>query len=153
MSKSKKITDKQYSLFDLLSDIQKPTDPGPGSLNIQFQLQAVISDCIKHCPLSRWEIAGKMGELLNQDISKYMLDTWTAESKEYHRFPAEFLPAFCEAVGSFEPLGILAEKAGVFILPGRDALRAEIGKLEEEIKRLQKERQKRQLFLQEVEHE
>jgi len=94
-----------------------------------------------------------MGELLNQDISKYMLDTWTAESKEYHRFPAEFLPAFCEAVGSFEPLGILAEKAGVFILPGRDALRAEIGKLEEEIKRLQKERQKRQLFLQEVEHE
>jgi len=151
MSKLKKITDTQYSLFDLISDLQKPTDPGPGSLNIQFQLQAVISDCIKHCPLSRWEIAGKMGELLNQDISKYMLDTWTAESKEYHRFPAEFLPAFCEAVGSFEPLRILAEKAGVFMLPGPEALRAEINKIEQEIKRLQKQRQKRQLFLKEAE--
>jgi len=91
-----------------------------------------------------------MGELLNQDISKYMLDTWTAESKEYHRFPAEFLPAFCEAVGSFEPLRILAEKAGVFMLAGPEALRAEINKIEQEIKQLQKQRQKRLAFLEEV---
>ena len=151
MSKLKEKTDRQYSLFDLINTLQNSPGPGPGGLNVQFQLQGIITQCIKQCPLSRWEIAGKMSELLNQEISKYMLDSWTAESKEYHRFPAEYLPAFCAVVGSFEPLRILAEKANVFVVPGPEALRGEILKLEEEIKRLRKEKQKRQTFLREVE--
>ena len=153
MSKPRKKIDGQYSLFELIRRLEQPTDPSPGDLNIQYQLQGVITQCVKRCPFSRWQIAARMSELLNQDISKYMLDTWTAESKEYHRFPAEYLPAFCQAVGSVEPLKILAEKAGVFVLQGPEALRSEIRKLEEEIKRLQKEKQKRQFFLREVERE
>jgi len=152
MPKSSSKIDGQYSLFDLITTFHKSPGPGPGGLNIQYEFQGIITQCIKRCPLSRWQIAGRMSELLNQEITKYMLDSWTAESKEYHRFPAEYLPAFCEAVGSFEPLRILAEKANVFVVPGPEALRAEIRRLEEEIKRLQKERQKRQRFLQEVEH-
>ena len=150
MSKSKKKTDRQYSLFDLISKLQNPATLSPGSLNIQYNLQGIVSECIKRCSLSRWEIAGRMSALINQEITKYMLDTWTAESKEYHRFPAEYLPAFCQAVGSYEPLRFLAEKAGVFVLPGPEALRAEIKKIEEEIKDLQKQRQKRMLFLEEI---
>jgi len=151
MSKPRKKIDGQYSLFELITRLKQPTDPAPGSLNIQHQLQGIITQCVKRCPLSRWQIAAQMSELLNQDISKYMLDTWTAESKEYHRFPAEYLPAFCKAVGSVEPLRILGEKAGVFVLQGPEALRADIKKLEEQIKELQKERQKRQIFLKEME--
>jgi len=151
MPKSSRKIDGQYSLFELITTLQHSPGPGPGGLNIQYQLQGIITQCIKRCPLSRWQIAGKMSELLNQEITKYMLDTWTAESKEYHRFPAEYLPAFCAAVSSFEPLRILAEKANVFVVPGAEALRAEIRRLEEEIRRLQKEKQKRQLFLKEVE--
>jgi len=112
MSKSRKKTDRQYSLFELISRLQKSTTVHSGSLNIQFHLQGIVTECIKHCPLSRWEIAGRMSALVNQEITKYMLDTWTAESKEYHRFPAEYMPAFCQAVGSYEPLRFLAEKAG-----------------------------------------
>ena len=150
MSKSKKKTDRQYSLFDLISKLQNPATLSPGSLNIQYNLQGIVSECIKRCSLSRWEIAGRMSALINQEITKYMLDTWTAESKEYHRFPAEYLPAFCQAVGSYEPLRFLAEKAGVFVLPGPEALRAEIKKIEEEIRELQKQRQKRMAFLGEM---
>lgn len=91
-----------------------------------------------------------MSALVNHEISKYMLDTWTAESKEYHRFPAEYLPAFCQAVDSYEPLQFMAEKAGVFMLPGPEALRSEIKKIEEEIRKLQKQRQKRMTFLEEM---
>ena len=150
MSKSKKKTDRQYSLFDLISKLQNPATLSPGSPNIQYNLQGIVSECIKRCSLSRWEIAGRMSALINQEITKYMLDTWTAESKEYHRFPAEYLPAFCQAVGSYEPLRFLAEKAGVFVLPGPEALRAEIKKIEEEIRELQKQRQKRMAFLGEM---
>ena len=155
MSKHKKGlgNPNQLTIFDLikrLSQDQAPANQGQGSLNIQVQLQGTITECIKRCPLSRWEIAGRMSTLLNHDISKYMLDTWTAESKEYHRFPAEYLPAFCHAVGSHEPLRLLAEKAGAFILPGPDALRSEIQKIEQEIKDLQKRRLKRLTFLEEM---
>ena len=154
MSKSKKRFDNQYSLFDLITRLQeKSTDPGPGSLNIQYQLQAIICDCIKRCPLSRWEIAGRMSALLNTEISKYMLDTWTAESKEYHRFPAEYLPAFCEAVGSYEPLRFLAEKAGVFVLPGPEALRAETQKLKEERRRVDRQIRRNESFIEAYEEE
>jgi hypothetical protein len=41
-------------------------------------------------PLSRYQVAAKMSELLDVDITKTMLDSWTAESKEQHRFPALF---------------------------------------------------------------
>jgi len=151
MAKSQQKIVGQMSIFDLLATFQNSPDPGPGELNIQSHFQGIITQCIKRCPLSRWQIAGKMSELLNQEISKYMLDSWTAESKEYHRFPAEYLPAFCAVVGSFEPLRILAEKANVFVVPGPEALRGEIKRLEEDIKRLQQEKRKRQTFLREVE--
>lgn len=153
MPKSSQKIDGQYSLFELITTLQHSPGPGPGGLNIQYQLQGIITQCIKRCPLSRWQIAGKMSELLNQEISKYMLDTWTAESKEYHRFPAEYLPAFCAVTGSFEPLRLLAEKANVFVVPGPEALRGEIERYRQEIKRLQKEMRKREVFLREVERD
>jgi len=127
MSKHKKRTDdpNQLTIFDLIKRFQQSAEPGPGSFNIQIQFQGILSDCIKRCPLSRWEIAGRMSMLLGVEVTKYMLDTWTAESKGYHRFPAEYLPAFCEAVGSREPLRFLGKKSGVFVLRGEKVLRAE----------------------------
>lgn len=92
-----------------------------------------------------------MSHLVGQEISKYMLDAWTAESKDGHRMPAEFLPAFCLVTEDRRPLGLLAENAGLFALPGPDALRSEIRKLEEEERRIKQERRKREMFLKEME--
>ena len=80
-----------------------------------------------------------------------MLDSWTAESKEQHRFPAVFLPAFCEAVGSTELLRMLGQAVGAFVLPGPEALRAEIQRIEEEINRKQADKRRRLVFLKEME--
>lgn len=153
MSKRKKQSDNpdQLNIFDMIQRLREPeTGPSEASLNVQAQLRAALTKSIKRCTLSRWEIAGRMSMLVGQEISKYMLDTWTAESKEGHRFPAEYLPAFCEATGSHRPLRILAQKAGVFVLPGPDALRSEIQKLEEDIKSLQEERRRCLVILEEV---
>ena len=80
-----------------------------------------------------------------------MLDSWTAESKEMHRFPAIFLPAFCEATGQDDPLKLLGNLVGVFILPEPEALRAEIQRIEEGIGKKQAEKKKRLVFLKEME--
>lgn len=120
---------RQLSLFDLLQAAQelRPQESVEGSLNVHTRLCHALTSAIKQSgPLSRWEIAGRMSHLLGTEITKFQIDAWTAESKEGHRIPAEYLPAFCTATGSREPLQILTDIAGLFCLPGPDALRAEI---------------------------
>ncbi|MBN1495908.1 MAG: hypothetical protein JXA07_04010 [Spirochaetes bacterium] len=140
----------QLSIFDVIRKINSHDKPS-GSFDIDRELREAISASLKQCSLSRYQVVARMSELIGTDITKTMLDSWTAESKELHRFPAIFLPAFCEATGSTEPLKVLARTAGVFILPGSEALRSEIQHLEEEISRKRKEKQRRQAFLSEIE--
>ncbi|MDD4356023.1 MAG: hypothetical protein PHN98_02135 [Smithellaceae bacterium] len=148
-----KIDINQASLFDILKNYQEEnTCSRPaGSFDIDRQFREAISQALKISHLSRWQVAARMSELTGQEITKTMLDSWTAESKEGHRFPAIFLPAFCEAVGCSEPIRMLGKPVGVFVLPGPEALRAEIQRIEEEITRKQTEKRKRLVFLKEME--
>jgi len=143
----------QTSLLELLRRAAELEETGgsEGSAVVQPRLSQAMAEAIRRSGLSRWEAAGRMSHLLGREITKYMLDGWTAESKEGHRFPAEFLPAFCLAVGSRAVVRILADAAGLFVLPGPDALRAEVQKLREEELRLSRERKKREAFLREME--
>lgn len=144
----------QMSLLDLLTQAQdalRAEPSGEGVANVRERLRLSLCAAIKQCPLSRWEIAGKMSHLLGQEISKYQIDAWTAESKDGHRLPGEYLPAFCLVTADHGPLRVLAETAGLFALPGPDALRSEIKRLEEDVKRINGERRKREMFLREME--
>jgi hypothetical protein len=152
MSKLRKNIDKnndqQLNLFDLLVEVQRDnTAPRAGSLDIDTELRHQITSELKKSPYSRYHVAGRMSELTGTEITKSMLDSWTAESKELHRFPAIFLPAFCIAVGSSCLVNFLGRKAGVFVLPDKDALRAEIQKLLEEREKINKGIKKRKAFL------
>jgi len=152
MSKYKKKLDKQddrqRSLFDLLVEAQRDnTAPRAGSLDIDTEMRHQISSELKKCPYSRYHVAARMSELTGTEITKSMLDSWTAESKELHRFPAIFLPAFCVAVGSPCLMNFLGRRAWVFVLPGKEALRAEIQKLLEERERINKGIKKRRTLL------
>jgi len=144
----------QLNLFDFLKNESKSTNidsnHGPGSLNMQISLRQALNEAIKQCPLSRWQIAGKMSELVDHEVSKYMLDSWTSESKEGHRFPAEYLPAFCHVTGILKPLQILGEAINTFTMPGGEALRAEIQKLDEEEKKIRSEKRRRMILLKEL---
>jgi hypothetical protein len=147
-----KIDPRQASLLDILKNYQEEHMSRPaGSFDIDRQLRGVVSEALKHCPLSRWQVAGRMSELTGVEITKAMLDSWTAESKENHRFPAIFLPAFCEATGCNEPLKMMGKLVGMFIMPGPEALRAEIHRIEEEISKKQNDKRKRMMFLKEME--
>ncbi len=154
MSARRKRSDtRQVSLFDILREARAAAPPpaDEGRLEVGEHLRAELRQALKHCPLSRWEVAGRMSTLLGREVSKYMIDAWTAESKEAHRFPAEYLPAFCEATGNREPLRVLAEAAGMFALPGPEALRAEIQRLAEKERQIRAEKRKREIFLKQME--
>lgn len=145
----------QLTIFDVIQNIQEEERQSrpAGSFDIDNQFREAISAALKACPLSRYQVAAGMSDLVGYEITKSMLDSWTAESKENHRFPAIFLPAFCEATGQTEPLRTLGRVVGVFVMPGPEALRAEIQRIEEEITKKKREKKKRVIFLREIERE
>jgi len=135
MSKSKKdlamAMSGQQSFLDKLK-------PEPGDLNISLRIRDAISQALRKSKLSRYQIAALMSELTGSDISKTMLDAYSADSKEYHRFPLEWVPAFIRATGDEAILKAVAEAAGCQVVSGDEAVYAEIARLErqeEEIRR------------------
>lgn len=151
------------TLFDWLKEAEAASKqtaaPAMGSLDIDTELRHALSEDIKHAlvpctgqELSRYDVAARMSELVGHEIKKSQLDNWTAEAHEKHRFPAQYLPAFVIATGgqrrTFE---CLSRHAGLFAMPGPEALRAEIQRIDEEIKKKQSEKQKRQILLKEME--
>lgn len=113
-----------------LFEVPVARTPLPGALDVGLALRHLISDLIKASPLDRYDIAARMSKLLGQEITKHQLDSWTAESREGWRFPLEYLPAFEVAVETHQITTWLADLRGCKVLVGKEALDAEIGKLE-----------------------
>lgn len=129
----------QLNLLDLLEQQEtalRSTDE-PGSLNMRATTRQAIYDSIKQCLLNRYEIAAKMSELLDQEVTKTMLDTWTSESKEGHRFPLEFGAALCKVTGCVKVFEVNTRPVGLFCVESPDAIRAQLSRLEEDRKKIQ----------------
>lgn len=114
--------------------------------DLSLALRAALVSAIKQCPLSRYQIAAQISELITRDVTKEMLDKYCAESAEAHRIPAEIIPAFCLITGSRAPLDLLVQAIGCTLLGPEEAqaleivrLRLEKAKLEEQIKKLEKQ--------------
>lgn len=75
-------------------------------------IRQLITGEIKRSGKSREEIAGDMTVLLSIPVTARMISSFTAGSKELHRWPAEFDIAFCEAIGSYQLLQERVKRAG-----------------------------------------
>ncbi len=140
--KAPKIGTGQLNIFDLIKEVsrrQAEASAHPqtaGKASIDAAIRAIISSALKRCPLSRYEVAAKMSEILGVEITKAQLDSWSAESKDQHRFPLVYAGAFCQATGDKALARYMAELCGGYYIEGEDAVRLELGKIEEEKERL-----------------
>jgi hypothetical protein len=117
-----------YKTFETLERIR--TETVGGSFNVHLQIKSIVTETLKACPMSRFEVAAGMSELLGVEVTKFMLDTWTAESKEDHRFPLEYAPAFCRVTGDYRLLRFICETAGCYMVEGEEILLTEKGRLQ-----------------------
>lgn len=154
MTKLTKKTDTtgQLSIFDIIEKIEserRQSEPRSktGKYDWDKRLRFLISEVLKATSLSRYEITARMSELLGKTVTKEMIDSWSAESKENHRFPLAYLPAFTLATGDTRILRELAELCNGHFIESEDALRLELGRVKEEKRALTKKERTIEGFL------
>jgi hypothetical protein len=149
--------EQQLSVFDLLRQVQaekKETRSDAGTMDCSAKLRDALSAAIKGCPLGIHQIAGEMSHLVGRTITAEMIYSWTRRSDEMNGrapryIPAEYLPAFCRVTGADAPLLIMVELTGSFMVPGAEALRAEIQRLDEQRRGLGDQIRRRRVLLEE----
>lgn len=114
-----------------LFEVPEPPEPTGGALNYTQELRAVLTAALKSTPKTRYAVAAQMSELVGVDIAKTQLDAWTAESRTPWRFPFEYAAAFEVACETTALQQLLARKRGCQILVGKDALLAELGRIDQ----------------------
>ncbi|MCP1375352.1 hypothetical protein [Dyella lutea] len=110
--------------------IPVPASPLPGSMDYRAVVAHLVASMIAESGLTRYAIAAQVSELVNKDVSKYMLDAYTAESRDEFNAPAWLLPVIETVCKSHLYSNWLAEIRGGRLLIGRDALAAELGRIE-----------------------
>jgi len=133
--------DERQMSFDDYFVVPTPAEVRPGSIaGLDQELRQALSRSLKTQSLSRYEVAAKMSEMLGDDISKNMLDAYTAESRETHQISVVRLVAMILATKDYDLLAMIAEKVGCRLLVGEEAIGAEIGFIDQEIEELRNRR-------------
>lgn len=112
-------------------DVPAAPPATPGSINYSREIAAVMSQALKDCPYDRIEVAARMSRLLGREVTVAMLNAYTAESRETHNINLERAIAFDAATEGYALLDFYAGKRGCRALVGKDALLAELGRLEQ----------------------
>jgi hypothetical protein len=111
----------------------------PGSCDDDTVTRSILADAIKQSQHSRDEIADRMSVLLGSKLSVAMLNNFTSESKDRHRWPFAWTRAFCMATEDMRLVQHLAEQTGFILLPQADADIVRLGELVVEQRRNEEE--------------
>ncbi|MFL1552467.1 hypothetical protein ACI77I_25850 [Pseudomonas sp. D47] len=110
--------------------IPKPVLAMPSNASNAAHVSELISEILKGSELDRYEIAARMSRLSGDDVSKHMLDAWSSPARIDHNLPFFRAPLLEEVCSCHILTNWLAEQRGGRIAYGRDALNAELGRLE-----------------------
>lgn len=93
-------------------------------------IAAKVALALKGDPRSRHEIGGAMSALLDDRVSKEMLDAYASESRDAHNISAARLLALIAVTERFDLFDRLARRIGASVLVGEELHTARLGHLE-----------------------
>lgn len=116
---------------DLFASIPTQHPMNPGAWRFRGEIAHAMGESIKAADKDRYAIAAEMSRLLGREVSVNTLDKYTSEASEDHLPNLETAIAFDAATGQMGLLHLYAAKLGCKVLPGKEALLAELGRLEQ----------------------
>ena len=119
---------------DLTTDglflIPRAVEKSTGALACRVEIAHTMSEVLKG--QDRYKVAAEMSQVLKREVSKHMLDAFTAESREDHTPPLDTAIAFDLVTGGYALLDLAASKLGARVVIGKETLHTQLGKLETE---------------------
>jgi hypothetical protein len=109
-------------------DLYAAAPPMPGSLNDESIVRGVLTQAIRNSAKSREQIAEEMSTLCGDLITVRMLNSYTSEAAEQHRWPAQYTRAFCQVIGNWELLRCIAERQSLHLITDDEAQLLELGR-------------------------
>jgi hypothetical protein len=97
---------------------------------LERAIAGAIGRVLKDDSRSRGEIAGAMSSLLDEDISRFMLDAYASEAREGHNVSASRFLALIAVTRRFDVLDGVLERIGARLLVGEEVHAARLGHLE-----------------------
>lgn len=107
-----------------------PQAATPGNLDLDVPLRQALCAGLKHAEGDRFQVAAEMSRVTGREISKNMLDAYTAESRQDYNFPMRYAAAFEHATDSYCLTNLLGAARGCRVLVGEDTILAEMVKIE-----------------------
>ncbi|MEO6359988.1 MAG: hypothetical protein ABIO43_05365 [Sphingomicrobium sp.] len=102
-------------------------------------IAASVACGLREDPRSRPEIAGAMSALLDEEVSKHMLDAYASEARDGHNISAGRFLAFIAATKRHDILDHIVRRIGAALLVGEEIHTARAGHLRSRIAELQAE--------------
>ncbi|MDN6860736.1 hypothetical protein QO207_29450 [Pseudomonas sp. CAN2814] len=121
--------DRTLDIFE----VPQPLRVLPGECNFSVQVSELVSDILnsaKSLDLDRHEVASRMSRLSGDDVSKFMLDAWSSPARADHNLPLYRVALLEDVCGTHLLTDWLVNVRGGRVAYGRDALLAELGRLE-----------------------
>lgn len=119
--------DRQLS-FELHHEPSRDRD---GALSgIEKRVSSAIGHILKRDHRNRYQISAEMSRLLDDDVSKFMLDAYAAEGRELHNISAGRFLALILATGSFDILREFCLEIGADLVIGDEVLTAKLGHIQ-----------------------
>lgn len=101
-----------------------------GLAHMERQTASAVARILRDDPRSRFEVAGQLSALMDADISKFMLDAYSAEARDGHNVSFARFLGLIVATQRFDVLDALMRQIGCAVVVGEEILLAEIGHLE-----------------------
>ncbi|MDP1696468.1 MAG: hypothetical protein Q8L45_01565 [Xanthomonadaceae bacterium] len=120
---------------DLFDQIPRPAPAVPASMDYRARVSALVADMLAAAHtagLDRYAVAAQCSRLAGREVSKAMLDGYTAESRDTFNVPLWLAPVLETACQRNDLSEWLASVRGGRIVWGAETLDTEIGRIEGE---------------------
>ena len=114
---------------DLFACIPQAHPKTPGAWRFRGEIAHVMGEAVRTCNKDRYQIAADMSRLMGREFSVNTLDKYTSEASEDHIPNLETAIAFDAATEQTALVSLFAGKLGCRVLPGKESLTAELGRL------------------------
>ncbi len=112
-------------------EVPRPLFVNPCAFRVQVsELVSEMLASAKGAGFERCDVAAQMSHIAGEDISKAMLDAWSSPARIDHNLPFYRAALLEQVCGSHQLTDLLVTVRGGRVSYGRDALLAELGRVE-----------------------